>query len=70
MQIILNTSSIREVIAFPKNSDGREVMLDAPSDVTDQQLKDLYVKINITEKSKESKETNKKSAKKEKISEK
>jgi len=30
----------------------------------------LYVKINITEKSKESKETNKKSAKKEKISEK
>jgi len=45
MQIILNTVSIREVIAFPKNSEGREVMLNAPSDVTNEQLKDLHIQI-------------------------
>src|SRR3989344_2902808 len=50
LQLMLNTTSIREVIAFPKNSDGREVMLNAPSDVTDQQLKDLHVKIAWPEK--------------------
>lgn len=45
MQLILNTESIRDVIAFPKNSYGREAMLDAPSDVTDEQLKNLHLKV-------------------------
>lgn len=50
LQLMLNTESIRDVIAFPKNSDGREVMLDAPSDVTSEQLKDLHVKVVEPEK--------------------
>ncbi len=47
MQLMLNTESIRECLAFPKNSDGRDVMLEAPSDVTNEQLKDLHIKIEF-----------------------
>jgi len=50
MQLILNTESIREVIAFPKNSEGKEVMLDAPSEITEKQLSELHIK--VAEKSK------------------
>jgi aspartyl-tRNA synthetase len=49
MQLMLNTESIRESIAFPKNSEGKEVMLGAPSDVTEQQLKELRIKVNLPE---------------------
>ena len=67
MQIILNTPSIREVIAFPKNTEGRDVMLDAPSDVTDNQIKDLHIKMEMpAEKKKEEKKTTKKETKKKK----
>jgi aspartyl-tRNA synthetase len=41
MQLILNTESIRDVIAFPKNSEGRDLMLDAPSDILHTQLNDF-----------------------------
>ncbi|MDP3881745.1 MAG: aspartate--tRNA ligase [Nanoarchaeota archaeon] len=47
MQLILNAESIREVIAFPKNSDGRETMLEAPSEVSENQLKDLHIKLDL-----------------------
>lgn len=50
MQLMLNTESIREAIAFPKNSEGREIMLEAPSDVSDAQLKDLHIKVVTPEK--------------------
>jgi aspartyl-tRNA synthetase len=50
MQIILNTESIRDVIAFPKNSDGKEIMLGAPSEINDSQLKDLHIKVDILKK--------------------
>ena len=53
IQIILNTESIRESIAFPKNSEGREMMLNAPSEITEQQLKDMHIKIDMPEKKKE-----------------
>jgi aspartyl-tRNA synthetase len=38
-------SSIRDVIAFPKNQMARDVMMDAPSSVPDQSLKDLGLTI-------------------------
>jgi aspartyl-tRNA synthetase len=38
-------TSIRDVIAFPKNQTARDVMMDAPSSVPDQALTDLGLRI-------------------------
>ncbi len=37
--------SIRDFIAFPKNNAGRDVMLDAPSAVDEEQLRELSLKL-------------------------
>ncbi|MDT8308079.1 MAG: aspartate--tRNA ligase [Bacteroidales bacterium] len=37
------TDSIRDYIAFPKNNAGRDVMIDSPAPVSDEQLKELYL---------------------------
>jgi len=39
--------SIRDVIAFPKNNTGRDVMMDAPSTIAQEQLDELSLKIEI-----------------------
>ena len=39
--------SIRDVIAFPKNNAGRDVMIDSPSIISDEQLKELNLKVEI-----------------------
>lgn len=38
--------SIRDVIAFPKNNSGRDVMIDSPSTISIDQLKELGIKTN------------------------
>jgi len=43
--ILLNEKSIREVIAFPKSGDSRDLTMDAPTKVSDEQLKDLNIKV-------------------------
>jgi len=43
--ILSNETSIREVIAFPKTGDGRDFMMDAPSDIDQKQLRELHLKI-------------------------
>ena len=40
------SESIRDFIAFPKNNSGRDVMLDAPSAIDNQQLKELNIRLN------------------------
>ena len=35
------TDSIRDYIAFPKNNSGRDVMIDAPAPISDEQKKEL-----------------------------
>ncbi len=39
------SESIRDVIAFPKNNAGRDVMIDAPASLDEQQLDDLYLSV-------------------------
>jgi aspartyl-tRNA synthetase len=41
--------SIRDVIAFPKNNTGRDVMMDAPSTIANEQLDELNLKVEIKE---------------------
>lgn len=54
VQILVNADSIREVIAFPKNKEARDLMMDAPSNVDLKQLKDVHIKLDIEEKKKDS----------------
>lgn len=47
VSILGGQETIRDFIAFPKNNSGRDVMIDAPSTIDDEQLKELSLKINI-----------------------
>jgi len=46
LAILQNEPSIREIIAFPKTGDSRDLMMDAPSEVSEKQLKELKIKIS------------------------
>ncbi|MBQ7610518.1 MAG: aspartate--tRNA ligase [Bacteroidales bacterium] len=41
--------TIRDYIAFPKNNQGRDVMIDSPSAIDDSQLEELQIKTNVKE---------------------
>ena len=45
LMIITGTANIRDVIAFPKNSRGQDLMMDAPTEVTERQLRDLSLAV-------------------------
>lgn len=40
------SDSIRDYIAFPKNNNGRDMMIDSPSPIADAQLKELMIKLD------------------------
>ncbi len=50
LAILLNEPNIREVIAFPKTGDGRDLMMDAPSEIYPKQLKELHIAVTDKEK--------------------
>jgi len=48
--ILGKEDSIRPYIAFPKNKEGRDTMIDAPSQITDEQLEELHIRVVPEEK--------------------
>ncbi|WP_242157019.1 aspartate--tRNA ligase [Aestuariivivens sediminis] len=47
--ILGGQETIRDFIAFPKNNAGRDVMIDAPAPIDDEQLKELRLKLNFSD---------------------
>ncbi len=47
VSILAGLDSIRDVIAFPKNNSGRDMMIDAPSEIDDTQLQELCIALNL-----------------------
>jgi aspartyl-tRNA synthetase len=45
--ILGGSEGIRDFIAFPKNNSGRDVMLDAPSEIDDKQFEELQIKLDL-----------------------
>ena len=45
LMLLTGEESIREVIAFPMNSNAQDLLLGAPCEVTEQQLRDVHIKI-------------------------
>ncbi len=45
IMILCNEPNLREIIAFPKTGDGRDLMMQAPSEVTEKQLKELNISV-------------------------
>ena len=47
VSIFAGLDSIRDVIAFPKNNSGRDVMIDSPSTISNEQLNELKIKTTV-----------------------
>ena len=50
VMLIADSQNIREIIAFPKNKKARDLLMRAPSKVSEQQLKDVHINIAVDEK--------------------
>ncbi len=49
VSLFAGLDTIRDVIAFPKNNSGRDVMMDSPSSIANEQLDELNLKIDMKE---------------------
>ena len=47
VMLIADSQNIREVIAFPKNKRARDLLMRAPSRVSEEQLKDVHIKLDL-----------------------
>jgi aspartyl-tRNA synthetase len=43
--LLCGTTSIRDVIAFPKTQKAQDLMAQSPTHVTDKQLKELHIRV-------------------------
>ena len=50
VMLIADSQNIREIIAFPKNKKARDLLMKAPSAVSEQQLKDVHIELRKEEK--------------------
>ncbi|MBW7944722.1 aspartate--tRNA ligase [Patescibacteria group bacterium] len=51
VMMLAGESSLREVIAFPMTSSGKTAVMDAPASITDEQLKELHLRLDGSRKS-------------------
>ncbi|MEK7067635.1 MAG: aspartate--tRNA ligase, partial [Patescibacteria group bacterium] len=49
LMVLTNQASIRDVMAFPKTGDGRDLMMEAPSPVEEKQMKELHIRVTSDE---------------------
>lgn len=42
--VLMNEENIREIVAFPKNGSGVDLMMNSPSPIEDEQLKELHIR--------------------------
>jgi aspartyl-tRNA synthetase len=45
VMMLAGHENIREVIAFPLNSNGQDLLLGAPGEVTEKQLKEVHIRM-------------------------
>jgi aspartyl-tRNA synthetase len=45
VMLLAGTTNIRDVVAFPKNSRGDDLMMESPGEVPDRQLRDLHIQL-------------------------
>ena len=50
VMLIANSTNIREIIAFPKNKRARDLLMRAPSTVSEKQLEDVHIQLRNEEK--------------------
>ena len=48
VMLLLGEPNIREVIAFPMDRNARDLLMGAPSEVTERQLADVHIKLDLT----------------------
>ncbi|MBO5777813.1 MAG: hypothetical protein J6R34_05135, partial [Clostridia bacterium] len=53
VMLLAAEQSIREIIVFPMDRNARDILMGAPSTVTEQQLRDVHIKIDIKEEKKD-----------------
>ena len=47
VMLIANEPNIREVTLFPMNQQAQDLLMDAPSEVTSKQLKELFLSLRL-----------------------
>ena len=45
VMLLAGQTAIREVIAFPLNQQGQDLLMNAPSEVEERQLKELHIRL-------------------------
>ena len=47
LMLLAGEESIRDVIAFPMNSKAQDLLMQAPGNVTEKQLREVHIKLDI-----------------------
>jgi aspartyl-tRNA synthetase len=56
VMLIADVPNIREVIAFPFNQQAQDLMMSAPGQVSEKQLKELHIRVQMPKEKKEKEE--------------